>query len=1019
MRSLRHTFSLLAASAIALAFSACGPEEEEPTCDACFTPPASICEGAVQVDYELAGVCIDGECGYPETRTECGGGCEDGACVSLCDGNECLDVPAPSCDGTSLTTYEPQGVCDDSTGECTYTTIVVDCTLTDEVCTADDAGARCDEPPAACDDGTMNGSETDVDCGGDCGPCPNEFDCEADEDCESGICARRVCVEEACDDGVTNGAETDVDCGGDACAECQAGQSCSVGADCGSGVCDSGLCLEANCEDGIMNGDETGADCGGRTCAGCPLDEACLDSSDCESLYCSREVCTEPSCDDRTRNGTESDIDCGGDCSPCGAGFLCAEGADCRSDICDDEVCVAESCIDGLANGDETDVDCGGAFCAACDGGLGCLEPSDCSSRVCIDGLCSEPSCDDSLRNGGESGVDCGGECPACGAGETCRTELDCESGVCTAARCVSPRCTDGVLNQDESDVDCGGPTCDPCDVGGECAVNADCMSNICEGGFCSAAPTCDDGLLGPGEADVDCGGVTCDGCGIGRRCFVGLDCLTGNCVDGVCGAFPTCGDGAQNGSESGVDCGGPDCPACGVDEGCRRNDDCTSLVCDLGACAVSTCGDGVQGLGETGVDCGGPCDPCAAGSACRDGSDCDSGICTDDVCAAATCTDGVQNGTELGIDCGGDCPESTCLIECVSVTAYNMNEAAMDGFWRLDDASTEAASAGFEAPAGCAPGADSDAPEAVFRFQAPLNGTYNFTTGGFGSETEFDTVLYLLDGGCIPEADVLVCNDDLSDVDDRSTVEADLDEGQIVFIVADSYSSAPSASVSMLVRDVTAPGCDNRRRDGTETDIDCGGRDCAPCDDGGICDEARDCVSRVCRENTCFEPTCDDGVRNGDELIKDCGVSCGDEPEDCILECADSIASDNLNSALLGDFGTISGSLTTAPGRMAPPRECTGFATGAEFAYQYLSSIDGQVQFQVQAAGFEPVLYFVERICDSGEGALECGLENPDIDGFARVVPTLEDGYTYFLFVDSIGEVTDPAFTVTVSLVD
>jgi hypothetical protein len=170
---------------------------------------------------------------------------------------------------------------------------------------------------------------------------------------------------------------------------------------------------------------------------------------------------------------------------------------------------------------------------------------------------------------------------------------------------------------------------------------------------------------------------------------------------------------------------------------------------------------------------------------------------------------------------------------------------------------------------------------------------------------------------------------------------------------------------------------------------------------------------------STCFEATCDDGVRNGEELTKDCGVGCGDLPESCVQECPEFIATDDLNLLLSGDFGSAEATLTSGPSRMAPPRECTGFPTGIELAYRYQSTLDGQVQFRVQAAGFEPVLYLVERACDSGEGALECALENPDIEGFTRVVPTLQNGFTYFLFVDSIGDVTDPSFTITVESVD
>lgn len=77
-----------------------------------------------------------------------------------------------------------------------------------------------EEPMSSCTDGVKNGTETGIDCGGDCTACPT------------------------CTDGVQNGDETGVDCGGD-CTAC------------------------ATCDDGIQNGDEIGVDCGGVECTPC------------------------------------------------------------------------------------------------------------------------------------------------------------------------------------------------------------------------------------------------------------------------------------------------------------------------------------------------------------------------------------------------------------------------------------------------------------------------------------------------------------------------------------------------------------------------------------------------------------------------------------------------------------------------------------------------------------------------------------------------------------------------------
>jgi len=62
--------------------------------------------------------------------------------------------------------------------------------------------------------------------------------------------------------------------------------------------------------------------------------------------------------------------------------------------------------------------------------------------------------------------------------------------------------------------------------------------------------------------------------------------------------------------------------------------------------------------------------------------------------------------------------------------------------------------------------------------------------------------------------------------------------------------------------------------KNGTETDLDCGGGNGAPaCADGKACITGpRDCASKVCTGNVCQVPTNTDGARNGTETDIDCG---------------------------------------------------------------------------------------------------------------------------------------------------
>jgi len=59
------------------------------------------------------------------------------------------------------------------------------------------------------------------------------------------------------------------------------------------------------------------------------------------------------------------------------------------------------------------------------------------------------------------------------------------------------------------------------------------------------------------------------------------------------------------------------------------------------------------------------------------------------------------------------------------------------------------------------------------------------------------------------------------------------------------------------------------------ETGIDCGCLNCALCPDDFGCDTGQNCKSGVCWGGKCQVPACDDGVQNGDENGVDCGDAC------------------------------------------------------------------------------------------------------------------------------------------------
>jgi hypothetical protein len=102
--------------------------------------------------------------------------------------------------------------------------------------------------------------------------------------------------------------------------------------------------------------------------------------------------------------------------------------------------------------------------------------------------------------------------------------------------------------------------------------------------------------------------------------------------------------------------------------------------------------------------------------------------------------------------------------------------------------------------------------------------------------------------------------------------------------VVPGADGGTPGQDASTPPSDAGDP-CSNGQLDGDESDVDCGGQDCAPCGSGLDCNAAADCASDVCvKQNpycqffcarVCAAPACDDGVRNGLETDVDCGGGC------------------------------------------------------------------------------------------------------------------------------------------------
>lgn len=86
-----------------------------------------------------------------------------------------------------------------------------------------------------------------------------------------------------------------------------------------------------------------------------------------------------------------------------------------------------------------------------------------------------------------------------------------------------------------------------------------------------------------------------------------------------------------------------------------------------------------------------------------------------------------------------------------------------------------------------------------------------------------------------------------------------------------------PSGQGCVSYRCSTLESCSDKQKNGSETDVDCGGTECAACPDGAQCSADQDCASDTCKPlaKTCSPATCIDQTQDADETDLDCGGAC------------------------------------------------------------------------------------------------------------------------------------------------
>ena len=459
-----------------------------------------------------------------------------------------------------------------------------------------------------------------------------------------------------------------------------------------------------------------------------------------------------------------------------------------------------------------------------------------------------------------------------------------------------------------------------------QCLINEDCGDTSvyrCDSltGKCvELSPAhCSNKVKDDDETDVDCGGSCPTKCDIDKSCAKNSDCASGNCAANKC-----------------------DHKSCTKDDECATVDKtATCFLVDSGKGYCVSCSNGVLDGDETDTDCGGSCSTkCANGKKCLIDSDCANGTCSDSACTG----DPPKTGdvTKMYINEVMSSPDTKSafqfqsspaqcdFIEIISTSDENqsldgmtLNIVRVDGGKEEKDSTHQLTGilpakgavvvlgkgCGFKPPTGVST-----------NIHAKSDG--NFLTA---SPAEYD--LWITDASK-KDGDKLhfkpVAQGKSANRSPDRTADAELASHETVSEKKYPHSPGYCANGGLFIHDCISK-CDNGALDEGETDVDCGGSTCDPCDDGKKCLVNSDCASQICNSETktcdkkpcktdddCAEgqtcidsaclvkATCSDGIKNQDETDVDCGGSvCGkcantkacQANEDCISsECVDNI---------------------------------------------------------------------------------------------------------------------------------
>lgn len=522
-------------------------------------------------------------------------------------------------------------------------------------------------------------------------------------------------------------------------------------------------------------------------------------------------------------------------------GKACNEHSDCASGHCQNGFC------------------CESGDCCPSDDTAGALEcpgiyttPPSCKDATTCKGERSDPVCslnicgsvnvrDDCACNGSLSDncgffipVFCGGApsgtCPATGVGDyTTLGDGSFEAWVNGDPQCLTSCLVGGVEDDTRCDdgfcdgTGCHGvATCDPCDQAlvdrGLCTPAQVGNDSVCQGAYpngypCNEAGDCENKMRLPpdGAAGGHCQNGFC--CDFGDCCALPADCPSGTRMDPVCDLFTTC-------------------------QGHRRDSTCPITTFSCGTVAV----------------------------------DDDRACVYDDARPSDECSFYLPifcNGAEDQID--PPCP-TTCLVTGVEDDLKCDPNAHCDPDTNLPNQTNSICLEDLPNDEICDEPTDCGSGFCQIHFCCDPNGCCN------GCRVD-NAILSLSNGGTgSPRVDVapVDLNQDVSPtagpggtaIHVQTVWGAESSVGRLAAANSRTVDLGPLATSTMPVF------CYNRVRDVTETDVDCGGGLCQKCPGTMECAVgSRDCASGVCDKGFCTMPaTCTDTVKNGSETDLNCG---------------------------------------------------------------------------------------------------------------------------------------------------